>query len=99
MVPELLKFNDGSEVVCPKCWERRRQELLMILQREEYGIVPPLPDRVYGEILEGNTEERNCCSGHAELMRLRISFDAEKGRFSFPMHLFRPTGRKKAPLN
>ncbi len=96
--PELLKFNDGSEVVCVKCWEQRRQELLEILQREEYGFIPPLPDRVSGEILEGKKEERDCCSGHAELLRLRISFDAEKGPFSFPMHLFRPTGREKAPL-
>ena len=93
--PELLKFNDGSEVVCVKCWEQRRQELLEILQREEYGFVPPLPDRVSGEILEGKKEERDCCSGHAELLHLRISFDAEKDRFLSQCTFLDPQAEKK----
>ena len=97
--PELLKFNDGSDVGCTKCWSRRREEILEILQREEYGYVPKLPETVRGEILSGqDPEDVRCCSGHAELLRLRISFDAEKGPFSFPMHLFRPEGKEKAPL-
>ena len=44
--PELLKFNDGSDVGCTKCWSRRREEILEILQREEYGYVPKLPETV-----------------------------------------------------
>ena len=98
MVPELLKFNDGSPVMCGECWKKRREEILEILQREAYGYVPALPYEVRGEILQNNAEERACCSGHGELLRLRISFEAELGEFSFPMHLFRPLGKEKAPL-
>lgn len=96
--PELLKFNDGSDVMCEKCWEKRRKEIFEILEREAYGFVPELPETVRGEILESGKEESACCSGHSELLRIRISFDAELGSFSFPMHLFRPAGKEKAPL-
>ena len=96
--PELLKFSDGTEVSSSACWEKRRKEILEILMREEYGYVPVLPAEVHGEILETQPDDERCCSGHAELLRLKIGFQAEKGPFSFPMHLFRPLKKEKAPL-
>ena len=41
-LPELLKFADGR-AVDQYNWEERRQEILDILRREEYGYAPPAP--------------------------------------------------------
>ncbi len=93
-IPDLLKFADGRTVDASN-WEQRRLELINILSREEYGITPISPKKVFGEVFE---RDEKCCAGHAVLERINISFDAEKGIFGFPMHFFAPTDGKKHPL-
>ena len=99
-LPELMRFNNGSPFTCVRDWEERRKEILEILEKEAYGRVPDLPGDVKGEILpkRPGIESMPCCSGHAELLRISISFTAELGPFSFPLYLFRPLKKEKAPL-
>ena len=93
--PDLFTFSDGSKVMCTNCWKRRRKEILEILSREEYGRTPEKPEWVRGEEL---SSEGKCCSGHAELLKLQITFPAEKGEFAFPILLFKNVVKEKAPL-
>ena len=92
--PELLKFNGGEEVK-KENWEARRKELVEVLAHEEYGISPQKPEKVEGTIL--NTELQ-VASGHAVIERINISFEAEKGEFSFPINFIYPKDKKNSPL-
>lgn len=93
--PALLKFEDGSCVSDIHSWRRRREEILDIFRREVYGTSPEAPSNVVGEVISTNAK---CCSGHAVLERISISFDTDNGQFSFPINLFLPHSDKKLPL-
>lgn len=94
-VPELLRFADGTPVNDPAQWPARRAELLDILRREEYGTSPAAPAAVTGEVAEVTTA---CCSGHAVLERIHISFETDNGPFTFPINLFLPKSDKPVPV-
>jgi len=92
--PELLKFENGKKVEA-KDWEDRRKELVNILAENEYGFSPKAPEKLDAEVY---TVPDSCCSGHALLEKITLSFDAEKGRFSFPFYFFAPQKKEKHPL-
>lgn len=92
-LPSVLRFSDGSPVTSDN-WEKRREELLDILSREEYGYAPPPPERVETETVKC---EKHQYAGKAYVKSLRLSFDTDKGRFSFPLTEIVPTGKKKCP--
>lgn len=94
-LPRLMQLNDGTPVTSPAQWETRRSQLLHILGREEFGFAPPPPARVDGTITGWDTD---CCSGHAVLEDIRISFPTPKGSFSFPVKFFVPQTTEKCPL-
>lgn len=94
-LPALLKLNDGRWVENGEDWRVRRQEILDILRREEYGYSPQAPERVKGTV---RAVDKKCCSGHARLESIDISFAADKGEVSFPIKLFIPENGKKNPL-
>src|SRR4051794_3334100 len=47
-LPDPFLFNDGSRVQSPTNWPRRRSEILELVQRYEYGHLPPAPKQ--GEV-------------------------------------------------
>lgn len=94
-MPELLQFLDGRAVLNAEDWEVRRAEILEILREHEYGDIPPVPDSVTGTVRK---TDKKCCSGHAVLEEIDLSFETEKGIFSFPFHLFVSTDGKKHPF-
>ena len=92
-LPELLYFDDGSPVT-PEDWEARRAQLLEILSSEEYGFAPPSPEKV------NVTVERHAdgqYAGKACVNSLRLSFETDRGEFSFPVMEIVPTGKKNCP--
>lgn len=93
--PEVLRFVDGREVSSKNDWKQRREEILAILRREVYGVSPSAPTSVTGTIVSTDSV---CCSGHAVLQRINISFDTDNGEFTFPINLFLPTVDKPVPL-
>ncbi len=93
--PELLKFENGAPVNTIDDWRARREEILTILQREVYGVSPAAPEKVVGTVLSSNGK---CCSGHANLERIELSFDTDKGPYSFRFNLFVPKKEGKYPL-
>lgn len=93
--PELLRFVNGDPVTTSNQWSLRRKELLELLRREAYGTSPGAPAKTEGTILSRNEK---CCSGHAVLEQISVSFETERGPFSFPIHVFVPRSDKPAPL-
>jgi hypothetical protein len=93
--PELLRFENGDPVKNATEWRARREEILNILRREVYGSSPISPEKVEGEIISNNAV---CCSGHACLQRIKISFETDKGIFSFPFNLFLPHFDTPVPI-
>ena len=90
----ILQSKDGSRVT-PETWEQRRQELLEALQIYSYGFTPPAPNRVWGEILQ---EDRNAYAGKVLEQQLSVSFETEKGVFSFPVSLYIPKAAQCPPV-
>ena len=93
-LPELLKFKNG-EAVTKDNWQARREEILDILRREEYGYSPQKPETVKGDVVE---KIEKVASGHATIERINIGFDTEKGEFSFPINFIYPNNKKNSPL-
>ncbi|MBQ7010773.1 MAG: hypothetical protein IJN63_03615 [Clostridia bacterium] len=93
--PELLRFANGEPITTSDQWAARQKELLEILSREVYGTSPDAPPKVDGTILK---RIETCCSGHAVLELISISFETERGPYSFPIHLFIPRSDKPTPL-
>ena len=92
--PLLLRMNDGTPVT-PELWDKRRAELIDILCNEEYGYSPAPPETVTGRT---TGIEQKCCSGHAVLETVEISFQTDKGTYSFPVNCFFPNDGKKHPV-
>lgn len=93
--PDLMTMLDGSPVTTPEKWRARRQELLAVLDREQYGLWPAFSGAVRGRLLE---ENRRCCAGHACHERISIAFDTPGGEFSFPLHIVYPADGQPHPL-
>lgn len=93
-LPELLKFKDGTQVTSEN-WAERREEIVDILRREQYGYSPQKPEKVTGTVIE---EDKNVLAGHGIHERISISFDTEKGEFSFPINFVYPANKKNSPL-
>lgn len=92
--PELMTFANGAPVRNTADWEKRRNELIDILRREEYGYPPAPPDAVRAETVNIDSK---CASGHARLENINLTFSAEKGDFTFPIKFFVPTDGQKHP--
>jgi hypothetical protein len=53
-LPDPFLFSDGTRVNTPDDWQRRREEIITMLLRHQYGAMPPAPDSVRAET--GNPE-------------------------------------------
>ncbi|MEA4822971.1 MAG: hypothetical protein VB111_02495 [Clostridiaceae bacterium] len=90
----ILTMDDGRPAT-PALWTERRRELRRALETYSYGVTPPAPDRVTGEIVE---EDGIAFAGKVIEQRIRISFDTPSGEFSFPLALFVPQTVDKPPV-
>lgn len=90
----ILTLNDG-ETVTPDTMPLRRAEMLDALQTYSYGFTPSAPMRVWGEVTHSNPKEYG---GKVLYQKANISFETERGIFSFPIHLFIPRHTDKPPV-
>lgn len=88
-VPKLLVLNDGTEVKTPEDFEKRREEIKVILQEKEYGLIPPKPDHMRVEIVN---EYENYAAGCAVLRNLNFIFEIGEQEFSFRARSITPKG-------
>lgn len=94
LYPDLLRFSDGRPVTADDAG-RRVAQIRDILAAEEYGFSPPPPPKVSLTTLN---REKKCCAGHAVLESERLTFETERGPFSFGFRAFLPTDGKKHPV-
>ena len=103
MLKELLKEKDylpilqmqNGGVVTKESWRVRRAELQALLEEYSYGKTPKAPMQVCGEVQK---RDELAYAGKVVEERVNISFETEKGRFSFPIDLYIPTKVEKPPV-
>jgi len=94
-LPELLVNPDGTKITTVEEWTKRREEIKKILAEEEYGYLPPPPEKMEFETVEENA--RYCAS--KALYRKIICKGLLGGKeFSFPFVYVNPVtpGKHKA---
>ncbi len=72
-----------------------REEMLDILQKEEYGYLPPKPDKITFEVIE---EDGNFCDSKAIFKKISANCTIKGKAFSFPFYSVVPCGNGKFPV-
>lgn len=72
-----------------------REDLVRILQEQEYGVVPPIPCKVEGRLV---AEEKRFCAGKAPLQTIELTITLPGGSFTFPVKYARPVAPGVHPL-
>ncbi len=80
-LPELLRLASGKEVTDVSDFEKRREEIKVLLAEREYGKIPPKPDHMNVEVVSENAAS---AAGKATLRKLNLSFQMDGKEFSFP---------------
>ena len=92
--PELMCFLDGRAVQTRADWTLRRQELLDILAREEYGFMPEKKPCELKMLSKNNHHY----AGHGIEEQLEMTIQADKGAFVLPFTLIHPDAPGRHPL-
>ena len=74
----------------------KKEEMLDILFREEYGYMPPKPAEMTWELKKHDIS--NYCAGKADLHKVELTCRMERGDFSFPVYVSIPRGEGKYPF-
>ena len=91
-LPDVMKFADGTPVTADN-WTERREEILDILRREEYGYAPPAPAYVK---VDKDGEPKRECAGKAMLQYLKFTVPTDKGEFTYPVAQVVPNKRPES---
>ena len=94
-LPDLLTFADGT-VVTKDNVDKRREEILDILQKHAYGYMPPKPDFVKGEVTYFN--DKSAAAGFGIWKIVDITFAIGGKEFTFPASIMFPKGVENPPL-
>lgn len=94
-IPDLFSFASGG-AVNEKNADKRRAELLTMLQKEEYGFIPEACGKTDFEVIKLDDTRR--CAGKAIYKEVKIGFDVASGHFSFVFRLMLPKSEKKVPF-
>ena len=90
----ILKMQNGEEVT-KETWRARRAEMQALLEEYSYGPTPKAPTHVWGEVQK---RDELAYAGKVVEERITISFETERGTFSFPIDLYTPTRVQKPPV-
>ena len=90
MIKELLKMRNIPEL-------KTREEMLYILQDQEYGFVPPAPDEIrWDEVVQD--QDSAFFGGKLNLSTVTIHARFGETWFSFPIYCAVPAGKGKYPF-
>ena len=78
-----------TRAVTEESFEAYRKELVALLEREVYGTAPAAPAAV--RVSELSRKEKDF-AGKGKRLELTLSFDTDKGEFSFPVTVLIPNG-------
>jgi len=92
-LPSIFKFNDGTDADTKEKFLLRREEMLDILAREEYGVMPERK-KASGKLIKRITK---CACGYAVEDVVEITIPTPNGDFTFPIHHLYPVKEGKHP--
>lgn len=92
-LPILSDIN--GQAVTKDNWERKRLELLDLLEKYSYGKTPRIPVKVSGKITEFDDI---AYAGKVLNQKVRITFETEHGKTDFPLELFIPKKVERPPV-
>lgn len=95
-LPSLMKFKNGKPVKTAEAFERRREELKDILQKEVYGYLPPAPDHLSVK-LDGE-EDARFLAGFGICRKLIFHCEIGGEDATFPVTQIMPKGEGKFPV-
>ncbi len=85
-LPDPFLFQDGERVSTPEDWRKRREEMLALILRYQYGHMPPPPGNVrVAEELESGVR----VEGSIDFRRVKLSMGPEE-KLSFEAHIYLP---------
>ncbi len=90
----VLKMRDGT-AVSRETWERRRKEMLALLETYSYGKTPDVEVRVSGEVVKNG---RYTCAGKCVEEIVELTYATIYGTGSFPIQIFTPTDIDNPPV-
>ncbi len=73
-----------------------REKMLELIQREVYGYMPPLPDKLTWTVEENTIP--NFCAGKANCDKVTLTSKIGDKEFSFPVYAVIPKGKKNIPF-
>ena len=88
-VPDVLAAADGSRITDIKTWEKRRVELLELLQKEMYGYMPAHPSALHFKV---ENEDANALGGKAVRKEVKVFVTADESKY-FTMLMYVPAGK------
>ena len=91
-LPNPFVFNDGTPVVSPADWPRRRQELIKTAAELQYGVLPPKPEFLDVELLSRGGP------GRLNTYRIRTGTHEHPVSFTFTVYLPKQEGKRPAVI-
>ncbi|QRR04030.1 acetylxylan esterase [Dyadobacter sandarakinus] len=93
VLPDLLKCSDGQMVTSAKMWtEKRRPELLKMVEETQFGKMPPAPGKVRASLLE---KETIALQGKAIRRQVRIYLTTDTTDHYMDLLVYTPVATKK----
>ena len=93
-VPDLMTSLNGEKVTTKEQFAKRREELLEIIQKNEYGYMPGAPDKMEVEV---TNEPPNFAAGKATKRELLFTLTVDGVTRSFPVVSVIPNNKKNVP--
>ena len=93
-LPDLLRFSDGNCVKTKEDYEKRKKEILALLENEVFGVMPRRPDHLWFELKESDTR---FAAGKATLNKVIIHFEFDGRRACFPITAVIPSKKGVYP--
>ena len=90
----ILRMNNG-DAVTRENWQKRRGEMLELLEKYSYGKTPDVQVEVRAEITENGLMH---CAGKCTEQFIRLYYKTEKGEGSFPVQIFTPNAVEHPPV-
>nr|WP_294894386.1 acetylxylan esterase [uncultured Pedobacter sp.] len=94
-LPPLLKFENGKQVKTVQQWEKRREEILDLLQQEMYGQHPGKPAKMKFEVFD---LDNNALNGKAIRKQIKVVFSPKQDSVYMDILMYIPKNSIKPPV-
>jgi len=95
MLPDVLVFNNGTPVKTKKDWDKRRNEIYSIFEKDVFGVVPEWKGNVKSTIV---SHKAGALGGIAKRKEVRLDFMNGDRKVSVMVLIYLPQNSKNAPV-